>query len=75
MTWSNYKRPNIVKFLIGITSQEVISVISKARGRGGGGERYVTNMSLKTLLKKIATRENFFLAERSFDIADNVGFS
>ena len=73
MTWSNYKRPNIVKFLIGITSQEVISVISKARG--GGGERYVTNMSLKTLLKKIATRENFFLAERSFDIADNVGFS
>ena len=74
MTWSNYKRPNIVKFLIGITSQEVISVISKARGRGGG-ERYVTNMSLKTLLKKIATRENFFLAERSFDIADNVGFS
>ena len=74
MTWSNYKRPNIVKFLIGITSQEVISVISKARG-GGGGERYLTKMSLKTLLKKIATRENFFLAERSFDIADNVGFS
>ena len=72
MTWSNYKHPNIVKFLIGITSQGVISVISKARG---GGERYVTNMSLKTLLKKIATRENFFLAERSFDIADNVGFS
>ena len=35
----------------------------------------MTNMSLKTLLKKIATRENFFLAERSFDIADNVGFS
>ena len=75
MTWSNYKRLNIVKFLIGITSQEVISVISKARGGGGGGERYVKKMSLKTLLKKIATRENFFLAERSFDIADNVGFS
>ena len=34
MTWSNYKHHNTVKFLFGITPQEVISFISKAWGEG-----------------------------------------
>ena len=34
MTWSNYKHHNTVKFLIGITPQEVISFIPRAWGEG-----------------------------------------
>ena len=60
MTWSNYKRPNIVKFLIGITSQEVISVISKARG--GGGRKVCDKHVTENIIKENCYQGKFFFS-------------
>jgi len=70
MTWSNYQHHNTVKFLIGITSQGVISFISKAWG-GGVSDKHVTENS--GVLRKLLPGD-IVLADRGFDIADSVGF-
>jgi len=44
-TWSNYKKHNTVKFLIGITSQGAVSFISKGWGRRVSN--YVKNEHVK----------------------------
>ena len=70
MTRSNYKHHNTVKFLIGITPQGVISFISRAWG-GRVSDKHVTENS--GVLRKLLPGD-IVLADRGFDIADNVGF-
>ena len=68
-TWSNYKKHNTVKYLIGITLQGLISYISKAWG-GRVSDVYLTEHSglLQNLLP-----EDVILADRGFTIQDSVG--
>ena len=70
MTWSNYKHHNTVKFLIGVTPQDVISFISKAWG-GRVSDKYLTENS--GLLRRLLPGD-IVLTDRGFDIADSVGF-
>ena len=70
MTWSNYKHHNIVKFLIGITPQRVISFISKACGGRASGKHVTENSGI---LRKVLPGD-IVLADRGFDIADSLGF-
>ena len=57
MTWSNYKHHNIVKFLIRITPQRVISFISKACG-GRVSDKQVTENS--GILRKVLPKGTSF---------------
>ena len=70
VTWSQYKHHNIIKFLIGISPQGVITFISKTWG-GRTSDKYLTeNCSfLDNLLPG-----DVVLADRGFDIAESVGF-
>lgn len=68
-TWSNYKKHNTVKYLIGITPQGSISFISKDWG-GRVSHVYLTehNGLLQNLLPG-----DVILADRGFTIQDSVG--
>ena len=57
MTWSNYKHHNIVKFLIRITPQRVISFRSKACG-GRVSDKQVTENS--GILRKVLPKGTSF---------------
>ena len=68
-TWSNYKKHNTVKYLIGITPQGSILFISK----GWGGR--VSNVHLtehSDLLQNLLPRD-VILADRGFTIQESVG--
>ena len=70
MTWSNYKHHNTNKFLIGVTPQGSVSFISKAWG-GRVSDKHLTENS--GILNNVLPVD-IVLADRSFNIADSVGF-
>ena len=69
-TWSQYKHHNTINFLIDISPKGVISFISKAWG-GWVSDKYLTQHS--DFLRNILPGD-VALADRSFDIADSIGF-
>ena len=68
-TWSNYKKHNTVKYLIGITPQGSIAFISKGWG-GRVSDVYLTEHS--HLLQNLLSGD-VVLADRGFTIQENVG--
>ena len=67
-TWSTYKHYNTAKYLISVTPQGSISLISKGWG-GRTSDKYITEHSgyLSNLLPG-----DIILADRGFDVADSV---
>ena len=70
-TWSNYKHHNTVKYLIGITPQGSIALISQGWG-GRTADVHLTENS--GLLKKLLLG-NVILAVRGFTIEESLGFA
>ena len=68
-TWSNYKKHNTVKYLIGITPQCSISFISKGWG-GSVSDVYLTEHS--SLLQNLLSGD-VILADSGFTIQESVG--
>ena len=68
-TWSQYKQANTVKILIGISPQGVTTFVSDSWG-GRVSDKHLTRES--GLLKKLLPG-NILLADRGFDIAEDVG--
>ena len=68
-TWSSYKHYNTAKYLISVTPQGSVSVISKGWG-GKTSDKYITEHSgyLNNLLPG-----DVVLADHGFDVADSVG--
>ena len=69
MTWSNYKRHNTVKYLIGVTPQGSVSFISFGWG-GRVSDEYLTENC--KLLNNLLPGD-IVLADTGFGIADSVG--
>ena len=68
-TFSNYKKHNTVKFLIGITPQGSVAFISKGWG-GRASDVYITeNCGLLTKLLP----GDMILADRGFTVQDTAG--
>lgn len=67
-TYSNYKKHNMVKFLIGITPCGAISFLSKCWGGRATDKCITTNSDFLQLLEYGDT----VLADRGFDIADDI---
>ena len=68
-TYSNYKKHNTVKFLIGITPTGAVSFLSKCWG-GRATDKFITHHS--GFLDKVEEGDEI-LADRGFDIADDLG--
>jgi hypothetical protein len=68
-TWSNYKKHNKVKYLIGITPQGTVGFISKGWG-GRVPDVYITENC--GLLSKLQ-RGDLILSDRGFTIQESVG--
>ena len=68
-TWSSYKHHNTVKFLMGITPQGAISFISK----GWGGRVTDKHTTEHCGFLNYILPGDVVLADRGFDIQDNVG--
>lgn len=68
-TYSNYKKNNTVKFLIGITPNGAISFISTCWG-GRATDKIITQ---KSGFLDLVEHGDTILADRGFDIADDLG--
>ena len=68
-TWSNYKKHNTVKFLIGITPQGSVSFISK----GWGGRVSDVHLTEHCGLLQNLLPGDIILADRGFTIQDKAG--
>ena len=68
-TWSNYKHKNMVKILLGIAPQGVITFVSDTWG-GRVSDKFLTEHC--GLLSKLLP-DDIELADRGFDIAESVG--
>ena len=68
-TWSNYKHKNMVKILLGIAPQGVITFVSDTWG-GRVSDKFLTEHC--GLLSKLLPGD-IVLADRGFDIAESVG--
>lgn len=69
-TWSNYKHRNTIKYLIGITPQGTISFISD----GWGGRTSDKQLTLESGILENLLPGDFCLADRGFNIADDVAY-
>jgi len=68
-TWSNYKKHNTVKFLIGITPQGSVSFISK----GWGGRVSDVHLTEHCGLLQNLLPGDVILGDRGFTIQDQAG--
>ena len=68
-TYSNYKKHNTVKFLIGITPCGSISFLSKCWGGRATDKHIVQNSGFLRLVE----HGDFILADRGFNIAEDLG--
>lgn len=68
-TYSSYKKHNTLKFLIGITPNGAVSFLSQCWGRRAT-DKHITHHS--GFLEKVEYGDSI-LADRGFDIADNLG--
>ena len=66
-TFSSYKHHNVVKFVIGVTPQDVISYVSKAWGDRTPGIHFTGNCGIMRYLSP----GNVILADMGFDIRDS----
>ena len=68
-TFSNYKKHNTVKFLIGISPSGAITFLSKCWGERATDKHITQNSGFIHLLD----HGDVVLADRRFDISDNLG--
>ena len=68
-TWSNYKKHNTAKFLIGITPQSSVSFISK----GWGGRVSDVHLTENSGLLRHLLPGDIVLSDREFTIEESVG--
>ena len=68
-TYSNYKKHNTIKFLIGITPNGAISFLSKCWGGRATDKCITKNSGFLDLVE----HGDVILADRGFDIADDLG--
>ena len=72
-TYSNYKKHNAVKFLIGISPSGCVTFLSDCWGGGGGGGGRVSDKKITTksgLLDKLIPGD-VVMADRGFTMADD----
>lgn len=69
-TWSEYKKSNTLKYLVGITPRGMISFISRAWG-GRATDRYITQESG---FLRLLERDDTVMADRGFPIQQDLLF-
>lgn len=69
-TYSNYKKHNTVKFLIGITPNGAISLLSRCWGGRASDKVIIQKRGFLNLVE----HGDVILADRGFDLSDDLGF-